>query len=58
VRPHSSALLDASSAAHSHDSKFAKAYAAGMKKSEYWKTTLEDSLDLCAKVYTVASRAL
>lgn len=27
-----------------------------MKKSEYWKTTLDDSLDLCAKVYTIAAR--
>ena len=27
-----------------------------MKKPEYWKTTLDDSLDLCAKVYTIAAR--
>jgi len=39
-----------------HKSAFAKAYSAGMKKSEYWKTTLDDSLDLCAKVYTIAAR--
>ncbi|GAA99275.1 uncharacterized protein L969DRAFT_16580 [Mixia osmundae IAM 14324] len=43
-------------AALNHDSKFAKAYSAGMKKSEYWKTTLEDSLDLIAKSFTVAAR--
>jgi len=41
---------------YSHDSAFAKGYAQGMKKSDYWKPALEDSLDLCAKVYTVAAR--
>lgn len=49
-------ILQPSSEERSHDSKFAKAYAAGMKKSEYWKTTLEDCLDLCAKVYPIAAR--
>lgn len=43
-------------AALNHDSKFAKAYAAGMKKSEYWKTTAEDVLDLSAKVWPIAAR--
>jgi hypothetical protein len=41
---------------HSHDSKFAKAYASGIKKSEYWKTTAEDVLDLSAKVWPIAAR--
>lgn len=27
-----------------------------MKKTEYWKPVLEDSLDLCAKVYTIGGR--
>jgi citrate synthase len=40
----------------SHDSSFAKKYAAGLKKTDYWQPVLEDSLDLCAKVYTVAAR--
>jgi len=39
-----------------HDSKFAKAYSLGMKKSEYWETTLEDSLDCVAKSFSIASR--
>lgn len=41
---------------YSHDSKFAKAYAAGMKKSDYWKPTAEDVLDLSAKVWPIAAR--
>ena len=32
------------------ESKFQAAYNAGVHKSEYWETTLEDSLDLIAKV--------
>lgn len=43
-------------AALNHDSKFAAAYAAGMKKSEYWKSTAEDVLDLSAKVWPIAAR--
>ena len=27
-----------------------------MKKTDYWKPCLEDSLDLCAKVYPIAAR--
>jgi len=37
------------------DSKFAKAYQAGAKKSEYWDTTYEDSLDLIAKLPSIAA---
>merc|ERR1712093_791972 len=43
-------------AALNHDSKFAPAYSAGMKKSEYWKSTAEDVLDLSAKAYPIAAR--
>merc|ERR1711977_612575 len=43
-------------AALNHDSKFAAAYSAGMKKSEYWKSTAEDVLDLSAKAYPIAAR--
>lgn len=43
--------------AFSHDSKFAAAYTKGMKKAEYWQPTLEDSLDLVAKSFTVAARS-
>lgn len=38
------------------DSKFAKAYEKGIKKTEYWTYTLEDSLDLIAKLPSIAAR--
>ncbi|MBW0493400.1 hypothetical protein O181_033115 [Austropuccinia psidii MF-1] len=43
-------------AALNHNSKFAAAYSNGVKKSEYWKSTLEDSLDLAAMSYPIAAR--
>lgn len=39
-----------------HESSFAKAYAKGMKKAEYWEHTFEDSMDLIAKLPTIAAR--
>jgi citrate synthase len=36
-------------------SKFAKAYSEGVHKSKYWESTLEDSLDVCAKVSRIAA---
>lgn len=38
------------------ESKFAKAYEVGIPKNEYWKYSLEDSLDLIAKLPEVAAR--
>ncbi|GMM32645.1 citrate (Si)-synthase [Martiniozyma asiatica (nom. inval.)] len=38
------------------ESKFAKAYADGVSKSEYWKYTYEDSIDLLAKLPNVAAK--
>jgi citrate synthase len=43
-------------AALNHESQFAAAYTKGMKKGEYWKPTLEDSLNCVAKSFTVAAR--
>ena len=43
-------------AALNHDSKFAAAYNAGVKKTEFWQPTLEDSLDLIARLPAVAAR--
>lgn len=37
------------------DSKFVKAYNEGVKKGQYWDSTYEDSMDLLAKLPTVAS---
>ncbi|KAJ8610908.1 hypothetical protein MRB53_038296 [Persea americana] len=39
-----------------HESSFAKAYAKGIKKTEYWQHTFEDSMDLIAKLPTIAAR--
>lgn len=38
------------------ESKFAKAYADGVNKKEYWKYTYEDSIDLLAKLPNVAAK--
>jgi len=38
------------------DSKFAAAYSAGVHKNKYWVSTLEDSLNLIARLPGVASR--
>ena len=38
------------------ESKFAKAYASGVKKTEYWNYTFEDSLDLLGKLPMIASK--
>ncbi|PKI85219.1 citrate (Si)-synthase [Malassezia vespertilionis] len=38
------------------NSKFAAAYSQGVKKTEYWQSTLEDSIDLIAKLPAIASR--
>lgn len=36
-------------------SKFAKAYRDGVHKTKYWESTLEDALDVCAKVSRIAA---
>lgn len=36
-------------------SKFAEAYQNGIHKTKYWEPTLEDALDLCAKVSRIAA---
>ncbi|OJD14014.1 citrate synthase, mitochondrial [Emergomyces pasteurianus Ep9510] len=39
-----------------HESAFAKAYAKGINKKEYWQYTFEDSMDLIAKLPTIAAK--
>ena len=39
-----------------HDSSFVAAYEKGMKKSEYWSPTFDDSLDLIAKLPSIVAR--
>lgn len=36
-------------------SAFRKAYSEGIHKSKYWESTLEDALDVCAKVSRIAA---
>ncbi|KAN0072584.1 Citrate synthase-like protein [Elaphomyces granulatus] len=39
-----------------HESSFSKAYAKGLNKKDYWQYTFEDSMDLIAKLPTIAAR--
>ena len=43
-------------AALNHDSIFAAAYESGIKKCDYWKPTLEDSINLLARLPALAAR--
>ncbi|THH33879.1 hypothetical protein EUX98_g239 [Antrodiella citrinella] len=43
-------------AALNHDSKFAAAYEEGIKKSEYWTHTLDDCINLIARLPALAAR--
>ncbi|KAH8106982.1 citrate synthase [Cristinia sonorae] len=43
-------------AALNHDSQFAAAYERGIKKSEYWTHTLEDCINLIARLPALAAR--
>ncbi|KNC83658.1 citrate synthase, mitochondrial [Sphaeroforma arctica JP610] len=52
---HPMAQLSAATTALHSESKFAKAYASGVPKSKYWELTLEDSIDLIAKLPVIAS---
>ena len=38
-------------------SLFHKAYSSGIHKSKYWEHTLEDGLNLCAKISRIAAIA-
>jgi len=39
-----------------HESLFAKAYEKGLNKAEYWEPTFEDSINLIAKLPTIAAK--
>jgi len=53
---HPMAQLSLAVTALEHESAFAKAYAKGMPKSEYWSYTFEDAMDLIAKLPTIAAK--
>ncbi|KAF4592125.1 2-methylcitrate synthase [Ophiocordyceps camponoti-floridani] len=42
-------------AALNRDSKFARAYADGLAKEDYWETTFDDAISLLAKLPTIAA---
>jgi len=52
---HPMSQLSAAANALQSESKFAKAYSEGVHKSKYWEYVYEDSMDLIAKLPTVAA---
>jgi len=52
---HPMCMLDTAILAMERESKFRAAYDKGMAKEDYWKPTLEDSLDLLAKLPGIAA---
>ena len=53
---HPMAQFSSAVTALEHESSFAKAYAKGISKKDYWSYTFEDSMDLIAKLPTIAAR--
>ncbi|KAI5800329.1 putative citrate synthase [Peziza echinospora] len=53
---HPMAQLSIAVTALEHESSFAKAYAKGINKKDYWQHTFEDSMDLIAKLPTIAAK--
>ena len=53
---HPMAQFSLAVAALEHESSFAKAYAKGINKKDYWGYTFEDSMDLIAKLPTIAAK--
>jgi citrate synthase len=52
---HPMAVFDTLILALERESVFRKRYDEGMKKDEYWVATLEDSLDIIAKIHTLGA---
>jgi len=52
---HPMCMLDTAILAMQRESHFVKAYNKGMPKADYWKPTLEDSLDLLARIPGIAA---
>jgi citrate synthase len=52
---HPMAQFSAAITACNSESKFAKAYSSGVKKTDYWESVFEDSMDLIAKLPTIAA---
>jgi len=52
---HPMCMLDTAILCMQKESKFVEAYNSGMSKMDYWKPTMEDSLDLLAKLPAIAA---
>jgi len=52
---HPMAMLDTAVLVLEHESEFRKQYAEGMKKTDYWDPCMEDSLNLLAKLPSLAA---
>ncbi len=52
---HPMCMLDTAILVMQRESHFVKAYNSGVSKMDYWKPTLEDSLDMLAKLPTIAA---
>ncbi len=52
---HPMVMLNTAILVMQHDSLFAKEYDRGIRKEDYWKPTLEDSLNLVAKLPSIAA---
>lgn len=52
---HPMAMISVGIMAMQRESEFAKAYAAGVKKTEYWDSNMEDALNLLAKLPELAA---
>ncbi|KAF8468436.1 putative citrate synthase [Kalaharituber pfeilii] len=53
---HPMAQLSLAVTALEHESSFAKAYAKGLNKKDYWQYTFEDAMDVIAKLPTIAAK--
>ncbi|KAL4222523.1 hypothetical protein ACF0H5_018562 [Mactra antiquata] len=52
---HPMSQFSAAITALNSESKFAKAYSSGVKKADYWEYAYEDSMDMIAKLPTIAA---
>lgn len=52
---HPMTMLDTAILAMQKESVFAKQYSEGLKKADYWKPTLEDALNIVAKIPAIAA---
>ena len=54
-KSHPMAMLDTAILAMQHESVFARKYAEGISKAEYWEAILDDSIKIIATIHTIAA---